>query len=147
MEITGKGDFQEAEFSFIHLQRTSQTCHSSTVQIYRAFSCRCRGGRGQLEYRIVRAGGYLYCPYGQLAGLVNFMVTLSLHSVHSFIYKKYWTSVMSQTQLQTLVINREQGGRAEVMDSHQQAVRGSEKGLKVKWCILILQPLNPRARQ
>lgn len=26
-------------------------------------------------------------------------------------------------------------------------VRGSEEGLKVEWCILILQPLNPRARQ
>lgn len=54
---------------------------------------------------------------------------------------------MSQTRLQTLLINCEQGGRAEVTDSHQQAVRGSENGLKVKWRILILQPLNPRARQ
>lgn len=26
-------------------------------------------------------------------------------------------------------------------------VRGSEEGLKVEWCILILQPLSPRARQ
>lgn len=91
--------------------------------------------------------GIFIPPYSQLAGLVNFMVTLSLRSVHLFFYKKCWTSVMSQSRLQTLVINREQGGRAGVMDSHQQAVRGSEKGLKVKRRLLILQPLNPRARQ
>lgn len=84
MEITGKGGFWEAEFSLVHLQRTSRTCHSSTVQIYGAFSCRRRGGRGQLEGRIVRAGGYLYCPYGQLAGLVNFMVTLFTLFIRSF---------------------------------------------------------------
>lgn len=46
------------------------------------------------------------------------MVTLSLHSVHFFIYKKYWTSVM----LQTLVLNCEQGGHADEMDSQQQAL-------------------------
>lgn len=84
MEITGKGDFREAEFSLVHLQRTSWTCHSSTVQIYRAFSCRSGGGRGQLEVRIVRTGGYLYCPYGQLTGLVNFMVTLFSLFIRSF---------------------------------------------------------------
>lgn len=122
MEITSKGDFREAEFSFVHLQRTSWTCHSTTVHIYRALSCRRRGGRGQLEDGTVRAGGCLYCPYGQLTGLVNFMVTLSLHSVHFFIYKKYWTSATLQTRLQTLVLNCEQGGHADELDSQQQAL-------------------------
>lgn len=107
MEITSKGDFREAEFSFVHLQRTSWTCHSTTVQINRALSCRRRGGRGQLEDRTC-----LYCPYGQLTGLVNFMVTLSLH----------WTSVTLQIRLQTLVLNCEQGGHADEMDSQQQAL-------------------------
>lgn len=50
------------------------------------------------------------------------MMTLSLYSVHLFIYKKYWTSVTLQTWLQTLVLNCEQGGRADEMDSQQQAL-------------------------
>lgn len=50
------------------------------------------------------------------------MVTLSLHSVHFFIYKKYWTSATFQTRLQTLVLNCEQGGHADELDSQQQAL-------------------------